>query len=87
LENEKETNDEEVIKLLKIFASDDDEPDVIDKLARMSLNLIQRLQTEKAELKKQVDGLKLDLENWKKAAYGYKYAEEQAIKNIAKEVE
>jgi chromosome segregation ATPase len=37
-------------------------------------------------LKKQVDDLKLDLENWKKAAYGYKYAEEQAVKDTAKEI-
>ena len=39
-----------------------------------------------AKLQKQVDGLKLDLENWKKAAYGYKYAEEQAVKDTAKEI-
>lgn len=38
------------------------------------------------EYKKQVDELKLDLENWKKAAYGYKYAEEQAVKDTAKEI-
>ena len=38
------------------------------------------------ELQKQVDELKLDLENWKKSAYGYKYAEEQAVKDTAKEI-
>lgn len=35
------------------------------------------------ELQNQVDGLSIDLENWKKAAYGYKYAEEQAVKYTA----
>ena len=44
------------------------------------------LRKQNAELQKQVDELKLDLENWKKASYGYKYAEEQAVKDTAKEI-
>ena len=45
-----------------------------------------KLKKHNTELQKQVDGLKLDVENWKKSAYGYKYAEEQAVKDTAKEI-
>lgn len=40
-------------------------------------------QRKSAELQNQVEGMSTDLENWKKAAYGYKYAEEQAVKDTA----
>ena len=42
--------------------------------------------SECIRLQKQVDALERDLENWKKAAYGYKHAEYQAVKDTAKEI-
>ena len=44
-EEKKRTDDKEVIRLLEIFASDN-EPDGVDRLARMALDLIRRLQEE-----------------------------------------
>lgn len=44
------------------------------------------LDLENYELKKQVDALKLDLENWKMSAYGYKHGEEQAVKDTADKI-
>ena len=47
----KKPTDEEVIRLLEIFANDN-EPDGVDRLARMALDLIHRLQGENERLKK-----------------------------------
>lgn len=45
MEEKKLTDDKEVIRLLEIFASDND-PDGVDRLAGMALDLIRRLQEE-----------------------------------------